>query len=128
MMKRYLEFIKEAQDVSDNIGIKSMDPDNYTDIKDEIKSMIEKTIEAGGGEYKSFINSFIQNPEDVKVDGFINDSDIYEFYLKFRNDIDEILNNIRFFDAPPTEVNAYGLYEYVIEGTDKAFIEVVKML
>jgi hypothetical protein len=30
-MKRYLEFIKEAQDVSDNIGIKSMDPDNYTD-------------------------------------------------------------------------------------------------
>jgi hypothetical protein len=28
-----------------------MDPDNYTDIKDEIKSMIEKTIEAGGGEY-----------------------------------------------------------------------------
>jgi hypothetical protein len=42
MMKRYLEFIKEAQDVSDN-SIKSMDPDNYTDIKDEIKSMIEKT-------------------------------------------------------------------------------------
>jgi hypothetical protein len=25
-------------------------------------------------------------------------------YLKFRNDIDEILNNIRFFDAPPTEL------------------------
>jgi hypothetical protein len=45
--------------MSDNIGIKSMDPDNYTDIKDEIKSMIEKTL-AGGGEYKSFINSFIK--------------------------------------------------------------------
>jgi hypothetical protein len=64
MMKRYLEFIKE-QDVNDNIGIKSMDPDNYTDIKDEIKSMIEKTIEAGG-EYKSFINSFIQNLRMLK--------------------------------------------------------------
>jgi hypothetical protein len=35
----------------------------------------------------------IIKPEDVKVDGF-NDSDIYEF-IKFRNDIDEILNNIR---------------------------------
>jgi hypothetical protein len=66
MMKRYLEFIKEAQDVNDNIGIKSMDPDNYTDIKDEIKSMIEKTIEACGGEYKSFINSFIQNLRMLK--------------------------------------------------------------
>jgi hypothetical protein len=43
----------------------SMDPDNYTDIKDEIKSMIEKTIEAGG-EYKSFINSFIQNLRMLK--------------------------------------------------------------
>jgi hypothetical protein len=31
--KIYLEFIKEAQDVSDNIGIKINDPDNYTDIK-----------------------------------------------------------------------------------------------
>jgi hypothetical protein len=105
-----------------------MDPDNYTDIKDEIKSMIEKTIESSGGEYKSFIDSFIKNTEDVKVEGFINDSDIYEFYLKFRNDIDELLNNIKFFDNSPTEANAYGLYEYVIRGTDKAFIEVVKML
>jgi hypothetical protein len=41
MMKRYLEFIK-SKELNDNIGIKSMDPDNYTDIKDEIKSMIER--------------------------------------------------------------------------------------
>jgi hypothetical protein len=62
MMKRYLEFIKR-QDVSDNIGIKSMDPDNYTDIKDEIKSMIEKTIEAGG---IILLIHFIQNLRMLK--------------------------------------------------------------
>ena len=126
MIKKYLEFITE--DANDEIGIKSMDSDNYTDIIDEVNSMIKKTIEASGGEYKSFLASFIQNSEDVKVDGFINDSDIYEFYLKFRNDIDEILNNIRFFDTPSTELNAYGLYEYVIKGTERAFSEVVKMI
>jgi hypothetical protein len=126
MIKKYLEFITE--DANDEIGIKSMDSDNYTDITDEVNSMIKKTIEASGGEYKSFLASFIQNSEDVKVDGFINDSDIYEFYLKFRNDIDEILNNIRFFDTPSTELNAYGLYEYVIKGTERAFSEVVKMI
>lgn len=129
MIKRYVEFITEAQDDSEEaVGIKSMDPENYSEIQDDIKSMIEKTIETSGGEYKTFVDSFIQNPEDVKVEGFINDSDIYEFYLKFRNDIDEILNNIKFFDTAPTEINAYGLYEYVIKGTDKAFMEVVKML
>ena len=126
MIKKYLEFITE--DANDEIGIKSMDSDNYTDITDEVNSMIKKTIEASGGEYKSFLTSFIQNSEDVKVDGFINDSDIYEFYLKFRNDIDEILNNIRFFDTPSTELNAYGLYEYVIKGTERAFSEIVKMI
>jgi hypothetical protein len=129
MIKRYVEFITEAQEDSEEaVGVKSMDPENYSEIKDDIKSMIEKTIETSGGEYKTFVDSFIQNPEDVKVEGFINDSDIYEFYLKFRNDIDEILNNIKFFDTAPTEINAYGLYEYVIKGTDKAFMEVVKML
>jgi hypothetical protein len=54
----------------DNIGIKSMDPDNYTDIKDEIKSMIEKTIEAGG---IILLIHLYTEPEDVKVDGFINE-------------------------------------------------------
>jgi hypothetical protein len=66
MYEKIFRIYKRGTRVSDNIGIKSMDPDNYTDIKDEIKSMIEKTIEAGGGEYKSFINSFIQNLRMLK--------------------------------------------------------------
>jgi hypothetical protein len=77
---------------------------------------------------ENFLTSFLKNPEDVKVDGFINDSDIYEFYLKWRNDIDEILSDINFFDELPTENNAFGLYEYVIKGTERAFEEVVRMM
>jgi hypothetical protein len=127
MIKRYLNFINEADETGTE-GIKSLNPSNYTEIKDEIKSMIEKTIDKSGGEYKTFIESFEKNPEDVKVEGFINDADIYEFYLKFRNDIDEILNNIKFFDESPVTSNAYGLYEYTIKGSEKAFMEVVKML
>jgi hypothetical protein len=127
MIKRYLNFINEADETGTE-GIKSLNSSNYTEIKDEIKSMVEKTIEKSGGEYKSFIESFEKNPEDVKVEGFINDADIYEFYLKFRNDIDEVLNGIKFYDQAPTGVNAYGLYEYTIKGTEKAFMEIVKML
>ena len=131
MIKGYSQFINEAE-VQDSIeetpGVRSLDDSKYTEVKEEINKMIENTIQKSGGELKSFIESFEKNPEDVKVEGFINDSDIYDFYLKFRNDIDEILNNIKFYDESPTEVNAFGLYEYVIKGTERAFMEVVKMI
>ena len=137
MIKKYSQFINEAEQVETQVqtetpveseGIKSLDDSKYTEVKEEINKMIENTIQKSGGELKSFIESFEKNPEDVKVEGFINDSDIYDFYLKFRNDIDEILNNIKFYDESPTEVNAFGLYEYVIKGTERAFMEVVKMI
>lgn len=123
MVKRYLEFIKEA-----NEEVQKVDSSKYTEIKDEIKSMIEKTIENSGGEFASFVDKFVKEPEDVKIEGLINDSDLYDFYLKFRNDIDEILNDIKFFGNAPSEVNAIGLYDYLIKGTQKAIEEAVKSL
>ena len=53
---------------------------------------------------------------------------IFDFYLKWRNDIDEILNNVKFFDEVPTKNNSFGLYEFIIKGTEKAFLEIVKMI
>ena len=123
MVKRYLEFIKEA-----NEEVQKVDSSKYTEVKDEIKSMIEKTIDKNGGEFASFVDKFIQEPDDVKIEGLINDSDLYDFYLKFRNDIDEILNDIKFFGNAPSEVNAIGLYDYLIKGTQKSIEETVKLL
>jgi deoxyribodipyrimidine photolyase len=124
MIKKYLQFIKEeAQPIE-----KSKDSGKYTELKDEVKSMIEKTIEKSGGEFKSFVDKFIKSPDDTKIEGFINDSDIYEFYLKFRNDIDELLNNVKYFNQVPSESNTFGLYDYIIHGTEKAVSEIVKEL
>ena len=114
MIKRYSQFINEAEvqnSIEETPGVKSLDDSKYTEVKEEIQKMIENTIQKSGGELNTFIESFEKNPEDVKIEGFINDSDIYDFYLKFRNDVDEILNNIKFYDEAPTEVNAFGLYE-----------------
>jgi len=125
MIKKYLQFIKEANEEE---GKESLIGDKYTELKDEVKSLIESTIEKAGGEYKSFIDKFIKSPEDVKIEGLINDSDIYDFYLKYRNDIDELLNNIKYFDEIPSESNTFGLYDYIINGTERAVIEIVKSL
>jgi deoxyribodipyrimidine photolyase len=131
MIKKYLQFIKEADETTETQPVEStdkVDSGKYTELKDEVKSMIEKTIEKSGGEFKSFVDKFIKSPEDVKIEGFINDSDIYEFYLKFRNDIDELLNDIKYFNEVPSESNTFGLYDYIINGTEKAVSQVVKEL
>ena len=141
MIKKYIEFIKEADEVEEVPTEETpaqgeaqpketdeSDSSKFTEIKDEVKSMIEKTIEKSGGELNQFVDSFNKNPEDVKIEGFINDSDIYDFYLKWRNDNDEVLNDIKFFDENPVKINVIGLYDYVIKGTEKALQEVVKMI
>lgn len=129
MIKKYLQFIKEADETSEAKPVeKSQDSGKYTELKEEIKSMIEKTIEKNGGEFKSFVDKFTKSPDDTKIEGFINDSDIYEFYLKFRNDIDELLNNVKYFNQVPSESNTFGLYDYIIKGTEKAVLEIVKEL
>jgi hypothetical protein len=133
MIKKYIQFIKEADEVNPTGEVEKSETDasdssKFPEVIDEIKKMIEKTIEKSGGEFKSFVDSFIKNPEDIKIEGFINDSDVYDFYLKWRNDIDEILSDLNYFDEVPTENNAFGLYEYVIKGTQKSFLEFVKMI
>ena len=136
-IKRYVQFLTEADETEAQVQEESQataeetdasDSSKYTEVVDEVKSMIEKTVEESGGELKSFIKSYTKNPKDVKVRGFINDADIYDFYLKWRNDIDEILNNVKFFDEVPTKNNSFGLYEFIIKGTEKAFLEIVKMI
>lgn len=116
-MRKFTTLILESDDAS-----------KYTEVTDEVKKMIEKTIENSGGEFKSFVDSFIKNPDDVKIEGLINDSDIYDFYLKYRNQIDEVLNSIKFYGETPESMNVFGLYDFIIKGTERSVEEFVKML
>jgi hypothetical protein len=106
----------------------ALEASKFQEVIDEVKSMIEKTIEKSGGEFKQFVESFLKTPEDVKIEGLINDSDIYDFYLKYRNQIDECLKDIKFYDQTSNDIGAFGLYEYVIKGTNRAIKEFVSSL
>ena len=128
--KNYL--IKEADeteiDTDEIVDTEKENIDTYKDIIDQLEEMVKKTIERSGGEYKTFIKSFVKDSESFKIEGLINDSDIYEFYLKYRNQIDELLNQLKFYDTPPSEENVFGLYDYITKGTSKAVEELVKMM
>lgn len=127
MIHKWEEYIKEVKEEGLDFA-SDVDDNRYEEFKEEIKSMIKSTIEQNGGEFNTFVDSFNKSPEDYQIEGLINDSDIYDFYLKFRNDIDEVLNDVKYFDEIPSENNTFGLYEYTINGTIRAVIEIVKSL
>ena len=139
MVKKYLQFIKEADEVEtpNEVDVPKSETDEstsaeFTEIREELRSMIEKTAEKQKKDYSSFVTEFLKNPNEVKIDGLINDSDIFEFFKKWQNDIDEILNKIKFFDERPGQMTesskrAKGVYNYMIVATEKAIIEAIKM-
>ena len=103
--------------------------EKYQDIKTDISEMIENSLKTADKKtIEDFITAYIKNPEDTLIEGFINDADVYDFYLKYRNDIDEILSDINFYDTPPSEYNSYSLYDYVVEGTKEAVLKLIKDL
>lgn len=120
-VKRYFQFIKEA----DENEVVKKDDSNYDNIKEDIESKVKTTIENNGGEFKSFIEKYIKTPEDVSIEGLINDDQIYDFWRTYENEIDSLLNETKYFENPPKEI---GVYKYIINSTKYAIGLIVKML
>jgi hypothetical protein len=121
-VKKYLSFVNE--DLKDDISSK-LKPE-YKDLKDEIIDKIIKSLNSDDIDvFNDFIEAFIRDSDKNKIEGLINDSDVYEFYLSYRNDIDSLLSKINFYDEVPSEINCFSLYDYIIKGTMKAIEDIV---
>jgi len=123
-MKRissFNQYLREDLD-TDNV-------DKYSDLKEELTEMIKTSLKSEDDKiFNDFLESFVKSPNETKIEGLINDSDIYEFYLKWRNDVDDVLSDINYFDEVPSEKKVFSLYEYIIKGTLSAAQEVVSMI
>jgi len=132
-LKRYNQFINEAEEAEEtDIDLSSDSKEekettvDFSDLKEEVSSLIEKSLKTSDSQTKEdFIQAFIKEPEETQIEGLINDSDVYEFYLKYRNEIDEMLSDINFYDEVPSEIGSFSLYDYIIKGTNKAILEIV---
>jgi hypothetical protein len=112
-----------------NEDLETDDSNKYSELKEEIKEMIKKSLKSEDEKlYKDFIDASIKNPEESQIEGLINDSDVYEFYLKWRNDIDDVLSDINYYDEVPSELKVFSLYDYLIKGTLKSVSELIRML
>ena len=123
-LKFFKEFLLEEVDET---PVK--DTSIYDDLKNDLKEMVEKSLKTSDKKtYQDFISAYLRDPEKNQIEGLINDSDIYEFYLKYRNNIDQLLSEINFYEEKPSELDSFSLYDYVIVGTKKSITEALKML
>ncbi len=118
-IKNYKQFLTEATDPSDDSVFDGM--------KGDVEKMIRDTI-GEDGDVKEFAKKYLDSPERNEIEGLINDDQVHDFWLKYENEVDELLNRVKFFDESPNELNAIGTYKYIIVSTKRAVLEVVRML
>ena len=91
------------------------------DLERDLKSMIEKSIKTSDLKtLEDFISAYKADPDKYQINGLINDSDVWDFYIKYKTEIDQILNKDEFYTKSPDDLNVFSLYDYVIEGTKEA--------
>lgn len=114
-MRKFTTYIKEAEE--------------YTNLQKELTEMIKASLNSNDAEvFNKFLSAYKENPEGNQIEGLINSADVYDFYLKYQDDIDNVLYENKFFEETPISLNVMSLYEYVVEGTKKAIILVINKI
>jgi hypothetical protein len=102
----------------------------YSSLKRGVLDLIEKTIENYNDliNIQNFINDYTNNIQSVILEEFVEDMQIFDFYIKYQVDIDYLCEKLNYFNEPPKNKNINSLYSFVIEGTKFSVIEIMKIL
>lgn len=124
-MKNFEQYFKLTENLDSELKDKLSD--EYKSLKRGILNLLEDTVEDSEKllNVQNFMDEYIED-EDKVLEGFVENSDIYDFYLKYQSDVDSLLSDDEFFDKYPSELNVYSLYDYMIEGTKVAVRKCMK--
>lgn len=121
-IKNYKKFINE--DLKSDIE-SSLKAENK-DLKSDLIEKIIKSLKSDEKDvFNEFIEAYIKDDSKNKIQGLVNDAEIYEFYLSYRNEIDELLSKINFYDKKPSELNSFSLYDFLVKGTQEGIKEII---
>jgi len=95
----------------------------YLSLKMGVLDLLDKTLKGDVTKVQKFIDDYIESNSEEILEGFVEDADLMDFYLKYQSDIDQILLDNKYYDDPP-EVES--LYDYVIDGTYDAVVWVME--
>ena len=123
--KKYKDFMFES--LEDKFKDKISDNES---LKRGILLLLDNSVEDSDNlvNVQNFINSYIKDSEKVTLVGLIDDAEIFDFWNKYKSEIDEVLKNQGFFDKTPTENNIFSIYDMMIHGTKIAVQQTMKSL
>lgn len=131
-----MDIIKYNNFILENISYdkvkKSLKEDNL-DIKINLIELIENNIKVPENEnvnlkdIENFINDYLSSGKDANMIGDLTeDVDVFNFYLKFETEINEILNKNGYMDKSLKQNNVFSLYDTIIDGTKESIILFLK--
>lgn len=131
-IQKYSNYITEKLDFKD---IKQKIGNTYPELKTGIVEMIESTLKSTKEaeitmiDLEDFINDYISTGKDANmINKLIEDTDIFNFYLKYQTDVDEILNDKKYMDESPRSHDVFSLYDVIIDGTKQSILESLKII
>lgn len=131
-VQRFSNYIAEKMDF--NSLESKMDP-SYIELKKGLIEMIKTTLQATKEanltmiDVEDFISDYVSSGKDSNtIDKLIEDNDIFNFYLKFQSDVDELLNDKKYMTESPHSHNVFSLYDVVIDGTKQAILESLQII
>lgn len=129
-MEKFTQKYKEFMFESLQDQLKEKLTEKYVSLKRGILDLLDDSVEDNTELVKvqNLIHNYVNDPENSTITGFIDDADIFDFYLKYQSNIDEICNDKDYFSKTPTENNVFSLYKYVIEGTKFGVVEALKIM
>ena len=131
-IEKYTNYVVEKLDMND---IEQRLGDKYGELKNGLVTLMEESLKTTKEDnvnmidIENFIGDYISSGKDANmIDGVIEDNDIFNFYLKYQSDIDELLNDTKYMDTTPKSNGVYSLYDVVIDGTKQSVLEALKLL
>lgn len=115
------EFFSSENKILENFQdqFKNKIENEYLSLKRGILELLDKTLGSDLSKLQNFMNSYIDPESEEILEGLVDDAEIFDFYLKYQSDVDQILLDNDYYDDPP-EVES--LYDYVIDGTFDAVV------
>ena len=103
--------------------------EEYLSLKKGVLKLVEDSVDDSElVDVQNFMNNYSKDDSKEALIGFVDSADIYNFYLKYMGQIDELCNDKNYFDDIPSKNNIFSLYDYTIDGTNFATKEIIKIL
>jgi hypothetical protein len=129
-MKTFSQYYNMNENLDDQLKDKLSE--KYLSLKRGVLLLIDGSLDENKKKEMVNVQNYLADIEkngvdNVKINGFIEDSDVQNFYFKYKNDVDMLLKDKGYF-TDKIAPNIYSLYDIMLNGTKKAVQYVVEIL